>query len=141
MTQSDRRAVLEVVEKAYAILEFDPGGQPDWLAADKLYAPLAVFALRVFPDDPAVSVMTWPDYKRAQMAHQLTDHGYSETPGESVVHFFGDVAVVYQYFTMNFRHRPAAAAVDVFGMVRSNGTWQIVSVLSDLTPPPAPTPT
>jgi hypothetical protein len=139
--RTDRELVLETVEKAYAILEFEPGGHPDWDNGDALYSPLAVLALRVFPDDPTVSVMTWANYKHAQMAHHLDAHGYSETPGERVVHIVGDIASVQQHFTMNFRHRPPAAAVDIFGIVRHNGTWQIVSVLSDITPLPGTTQT
>ena len=136
MTGADEQQVIDTVEKAYAILEFDPGGRPDWVTGDRLYSPSAVLALRVFPDDAAVSVLSWEDYKDAQMADRLEEHGYSETPGERVVHIVGDIAVVQQRFTMNFRHRPPAEAVDVFGLVRLNDIWQIVSVLSDMAPSP-----
>ncbi|MGI9161741.1 MAG: hypothetical protein ACR2JI_02285, partial [Mycobacterium sp.] len=127
----DRNLVLAAVDSAYAILEFEPGGEPDWTVGDELYSPQAVLALRVFPDDPTVSVLSWPQYKKAQMADNLGEHGYSETPGDREVQIIGDIALVHQHFTMNFRHRPPAAAVDVFGLVRHHGRWQIVSVLSD----------
>jgi hypothetical protein len=100
-----------------------------------------VLALRVFPDDSSVSVLSWTEYKRAQMADNLGSHGYSETPGERIVTIVGDIAVVQQYFTMNFRHRTPAAAVDVFGLVRQIGVWQIVSVLSDMVSPTESAPT
>lgn len=138
MIRTDHDQVINTVEKAYAILEFEPGGQPDWNTGDQLYSERAVLALRVFPDDAAVSVLSWADYKHAQMSDRLGEHGYSETPGERTVHIVGDIAVVQQHFTMNFRHRPHAEAVDVFGLVRQHGTWQIVSVLSDINPTPGP---
>ncbi len=141
MTRPDDEQVSNTIEKAYAILKFEPGGRPDWVAGDQLYSPRAGLALRVFPDDAAVSVMSWEDYKDAQMADRLEEHGYSETPGERVIHIVGDIAVVHQRFTMNFRHRPRVEAVDVFGLVRMNDTWQIVSVLSDMAPSPDPTST
>lgn len=124
--------MTRVVDIAYAILEFEPGGMPDWATGNQLYSAAAVLALRVFPDDPEVSVLTWEEYKRAQMANNLQDHGYSETPGDRVVTVTGDIAVVQQHFTMNFRHRPPASAVDVFGLVRTSDGWRIVSVLSDM---------
>lgn len=141
MTVTDHDQVIAAVEKAYAILEFEPGGQPDWVTGDGLYSPQAVLALRVFPDDPSVSVLSWTEYKRAQMADNLGAYGYSETPGERVINIFGDIAVVQQHFTMNFRHRPPGAAVDVFGLVRQSGSWQIVSVLSDMVSPTESAPT
>ena len=49
--------------------------------------------------------MSWAEYKRAQMKDDLSDHGYSETPGERTISIMGDVANVQQRFTMNFRHR------------------------------------
>ena len=76
--------------------------------------------------------MSWAEYKRAQMKDDLSDHGYSETPGERTIFIMGDVANVQQRFTMNFRHRSPAEAVDIFGLVRHRGSWRIVSVLSDL---------
>lgn len=132
MPDSDRDLIGQTVDKAYSMLEFDAGGRPDWAVGDEIYSDDVVFALRVFPDDEAVSVMSWQGYQHAQMADNLSDHGYSETPNDRVVTIVGDVALVQQRFTMNFVHRPAAAAVDIFGLVRLQGRWQIVSVLSDI---------
>jgi hypothetical protein len=132
MSGSVEHSIALVIDSAYAILDFPPGGRPNWAVGDTLYAHNAVLALRVFPDDESVSVLSWAEYKTAQLGQQLGDHGYSETPGERTVRVVGDIAVVQQQFTMDFRHRPAVSAVDVFGLVRQQGRWQIVSVLSDV---------
>ena len=40
------------------------------------------------------------------------------------------MAVVRQPFTMNFADR-AVAAIDVFSLVRVDGAWKVVAVVSD----------
>jgi hypothetical protein len=90
-----------------------------------------VLALRVFPTDTAVSILNLRDYALSQMRHDLESDGYSETPGEQSIRVVGDVAVVHQHFTMNFRSGPVPA-VDVFSLARTAVGWRIVSVVSDV---------
>ena len=79
-----------------------------------------------------------PVSRRSQMRDDLGGHGYSETPGDRVINVTSDIAMVRQDFTMNFRHRASAKAVDIFGLVRQAGSWRIVSVLSDVSAAPNP---
>jgi hypothetical protein len=91
-----------------------------------------VLALRVFPQDPGVSVLGLLDYAGAQRQDGLGEEGYSETPGERTTEIVGDVAVVRQQFTMDFAGRPPVQAVDMFSPARTARGWLIVAVVSDV---------
>ncbi len=127
---TDEEAIAAVVERAYDALEFDPGSEPDWALFDSAFAPEAILALRVFPEDPHISVMGLRAYAESQMRNDLGEQGYSETPGDGSTQVYGDVAVVRQPFTMNFADR-AVGAIDVFSLARIDGAWKVVSVVSD----------
>ena len=127
---TDEEAIAAVVERAYDALEFDPGSEPDWALFDSAFAPEAILALRVFPEDPVISVMGLRAYAESQMRNDLGEQGYSETPGAGSTEIYGDVAVVRQPFTMNFADR-AVAAIDVFSLVRVDGDWKVIAVVSD----------
>lgn len=129
---SDEELLSQVVERAYEALAFEPGSGPDWARFNEVFHPDAVLALRVFPQDPGVSVLGLREYAEAQMQHGLGEEGYSETPGERTTDIVGDVAVVRQRFTMNFAGRPPVQAVDVFSLARVGRDWLIVAVVSDL---------
>ena len=124
-------SIGRIVDKAYDALAFDAGGQPDWAAFAAVFDERALLALRVFPEDTAVSLMTLVEYAEAQMRHDLGSQGYSETPGERSTEVIGDVACVRQAFTMNFVDR-SVAAVDVFLLLRQADGWRIFSVASDM---------
>ncbi|MFM1966021.1 MAG: putative lumazine-binding, partial [Actinomycetota bacterium] len=94
------------------------------------FTPEAILALRVFPEDPHISVMGLRAYAESQMRNDLGEQGYSETPGVGSTQVYGDVAVVRQPFTMNFADR-AVGAIDVFSLARIDGAWKVVSVVSD----------
>jgi Putative lumazine-binding len=123
----------ETVDAAYDLLSFDPGQEPDWAGFRSCFHPRALLALRVFPEDAAISVMDLREYARAQMREGLKEEGYTEVPGHRDVDIIGSVATVRQRFTMNFAGRPPAAAIDVFSLIHLAGRWQIVSVVSDVT--------
>ena len=127
---TDEEAIAAVVERAYDALEFEPGSEPDWALFDSAFAPEAILALRVFPEDPQISVMGLRAYAESQMRNDLGAQGYSETPGPGSTEVYGDVAVVRQPFTMNFADR-AVAAIDAFSLVRVDGAWKVVAVVSD----------
>jgi len=120
----------EVIEQAYRALAFEPGSEPDWALFAEAFAPSAILALRVFPEDPEVLVLSLADYVREQMRNDLKQHGYSETPGARTVEIFGDIALVRQEFTMNFADR-TQQAIDLFCLARMGGRWLIASVASD----------
>ncbi|MBI5087312.1 MAG: hypothetical protein HZB15_00130 [Actinobacteria bacterium] len=124
--------VAGIVDRAYELISFAAGGEPQWGAFRALFADQCALALRVFPEDPTVTVMDLDEYVVAQMREGLSDEGYAEIPGERVVEIIGDVATVHQRFGMQFATGPAVPAVDVFCLARVHGHWRIVSIVSDM---------
>lgn len=125
----------ETVDAAYELLSFDPGQEPDWAGFRSCFHPRALLALRVFPEDAAISVLDLHEYARAQMREGLKEEGYTEVPDRRDVDIIGSVATVRQHFTMNFAGRPPVPAIDVFSLVKVGGRWRIISVVSDMTAP------
>ena len=76
-------------------------------------------------------------YHAAQLTDGVAQEGYSETPGAREVHAAGDVALVRQEFTMDRAGRDPVSALDVFSLVRSDGRWRVISVVSDTGARPA----
>lgn len=130
----DELAISTIVSQAYDALAFAPGSEPDWAQFDACFHARAVLALRVFPTDPAVSVLDLREYSHSQMRNSLGDEGYSETPGDQDIRVVGDIAVVHQHFTMNFR-AGVVPALDIFSLARTPAGWRIVSVISDVGAP------
>jgi hypothetical protein len=129
---SDEAAVADVVDALYELLSFEPGDEPDWHGFRSHFESAAVMALRVFPTDESVSVMTLDEYTRRQMREGLKEEGYTESAGERQILVIGDVASVRQNFTMNFAVGDPVPAIDFFLLVRRGGRWRIVSVASDM---------
>lgn len=128
---TEQEVIQGVIERAYQALAFEPGDLPDWERFDSEFVPQALLGLRVFPEDPAISLLDLREYAEAQVANGVKEQGYSETPGECAIEILGDVAVVRQVFTMNFAQGPVQA-VDFFSLVRQDSQWRIVAVVSDM---------
>lgn len=122
----------EVVDRAYELISFAAGGEPAWPEFRALFTDRAVLALRVFPGDAAITVMDLDGYVVHQMRDGLSDEGYSEIPGERSTTIVGDAAAVLQNFFMQFKDRAPVPAFDGFSLVRIDGVWKIVSIISDM---------
>jgi hypothetical protein len=122
----------EVVDRSYELISFAAGGEPAWTEFRALFTELSVLALRVFPSDPTVTVMSLDDYVMHQMRDGLSDEGYSETPGERTTTVVGDAAVVLQQFFIQYRDHPPVPAFDGYSLVRVEGAWKIASIVSDM---------
>ncbi len=124
-----------VVEEAYRLIGFDPGGEPQWDRFRALFDPRAVLALRGFPGDEAVSVMDLDEYVVVQMRGGMREAGYEEIPGETEWYEFGDIAEARVVFQIRYGDADPVAALDLFQLVRREGRWWIVSIISDIPPP------
>jgi hypothetical protein len=131
---ADEQAILRTIASAYEALAFDPGEEPDWSLFTSAFDTRAVLGLRVFPHDRDIRVLDLADYAQAQLSNGLKEQGYSEEQGQGTIEVFGDVAVVRQQFTMVFMEG-RVPAIDVFSLVRIDGIWRIISVISDLHTP------
>lgn len=121
-----------LVDAAYRLISFGPGGEPGWSSFRRLFADRSVLALRVFPEDPAVSVMTLDEYIGRQVREGMHEMGYEERPLDCVVAVTGDIAEARVRFQMVFGPQRVHDAVDVFQMVRCQGRWWIVSIISEI---------
>lgn len=131
-TPEDTATPEEVVDRAYELISFAAGGEPAWPEFRTLFTSRAVLALRVFPEDAAITVMDLDDYVVHQMRDGLSAEGYSEIPGERSTTVVGDAAAVLQNFFMQFKDRAPVPAFDGFSLVRLDGRWRIASIISDM---------
>jgi len=122
----------EVVDRSYELISFAAGGEPAWKEFRELFTNPCVLALRVFPDDPAITVMDLDDYVMHQMRDGLSEEGYEELPGERTVTIVGDAAFVDQKFFIKYRDQEPVSAFDGYSMVRIDGRWRIASIVSDM---------
>ncbi|MFZ9385183.1 MAG: hypothetical protein ACO27U_10985, partial [Ilumatobacteraceae bacterium] len=65
----------QVVDRAYELISFAAGGEPAWPEFRSLFTDPCVLALRVFPDDPSITVMNLDSYVVHQMREGLSDEG------------------------------------------------------------------
>jgi|ERR1043166_5529035 len=121
-----------IVEECYRLISFPPGGEPQWDRFRQLFSPRAVLALRVFPDDTAITIMTLEEYVIRQMRDGMKDHGYSETVTNRQWSVFGDVAEARVDFEMKFGTAQPVPALDIFQVVHYEGRWWIVSIISEI---------
>ena len=77
-----------------------PGAEPDWEGFRALFHRQAVLALRVFPEDDAITVMDLDAYMVKQMRAGMEEEGYSETLVSRTELVFHDVAEVRVVFEM-----------------------------------------
>lgn len=121
-----------MVEECYRLISFAAGSAPHWARFRELFSPKAVLALRVFPEDEAVTIMTMEEYMVHQMRAGMVEHGYTETIIDQRWSVFSDIAEAHVDFEMTFGAAPPVPALDIFQLVRRQGRWWIVSIVSDI---------
>ncbi len=124
-----------VVAECYRLIGFEPGSEPQWDRYRALFAPQAVMALRVFPDDEAVSIMNLDQYMVQQMREGMKEAGYEETTLREDWTKFGDVAQARVVFQMHFGKSEPIPALDILQLARRDGRWWIVSMISEVPKP------
>jgi hypothetical protein len=122
----------DVVDRSYELISFAAGGEPAWSEFRSLFTQPSVLALRVFPEDPEITVMDLDAYVHHQMRDGLSDEGYTEIPGSRSTTIIGDAAVVNQEFFIQYRDREPVPAFDGYSLVRIDGVWRIASIISDM---------
>ena len=129
-----------LVDASYDLISFEPGSEPAWDRFRTLFLPQAVLALRVFPEDDAISVMDLDQYVVKQMREGMKEEGYSETILKRSELVFRDVAEVCVLFAMKFGDAAPHTAMDIIQLVRHEGRWWIASMVSDILRPGEPAP-
>jgi hypothetical protein len=97
-----------------------------------LFAPEAVLALRLFPGDPEISVLTLSDYERVQVTKAMRETGYEERLLKADYVELGSICEARVEFQMIFGPSDVHDALDVFQLARLGGEWRIVSILSEV---------
>jgi hypothetical protein len=120
------------VEDAYRYISFTPGQEPRWNDFKRLFAVPSVLALRLFPGDKEVRVMSLDDYVQMQVTEGMKATGYEEKIVSTHYKVTGDVAEAHVHFQMVFGGDDIHDAIDIFQLVRRQGRWWIVSIISDI---------
>jgi len=123
-----------IVDAIYELISFGPGGDPAWRAFRGLFAEQCVLALRLFPGDPAISILSLDDYVRKQVREDMKEEGYAERPLERSFSRTGDIASATVRFEMLFGAGETYLGLDQFQMVRREGRWWIVAVTGEIKP-------
>ena len=140
MSDEHHASPTAVVDACYDLITFEPGSDPDWEGFRALFHPRAVLALRVFPEDEAVTVMDLNAYMEEQMREGMAKAGYSETLVSRTEFVFHDVADVRVVFEMKHGEAPPHTAIDLYGLVKLDERWLITSITSDIASPGEPLP-
>jgi hypothetical protein len=129
-----------VVDESYRLISFKRGAEPVWERFRQLFAPGAILALRVFPEDKAISLMGLEDYVIKQIREGMKEEGYSEKIVSRREFTFGHISEVRVVFEMQFGEGRPHTALDIYQLVRNQGRWWIVAIISEILEPGAPVP-
>jgi hypothetical protein len=121
-----------VVEDAYRYISFAPGEEPRWGDFKRLFDTRSVLALRLFPKDKQVTVMSLDEYVQMQVTEGMKAEGYEEKILSTNYKMTGDIAEAHVHFQMVFAGDRIHDAIDIFQLVRREGRWWIVSIISEI---------
>ena len=125
------KKINKLIKESYVAVCFTKDELPDWKSFCKCYYPRAHFAIRVFPEDEQIQVLSLKEYMDAQVGESNAD-GYTEVPLESKIEVFGNVAYVKQSFSMERVGLKPIKMIDIFSLAKISDEWKIISVVSDL---------
>ena len=140
MTGDPHATPAALVDACYSLISFEAGSEPAWDRFRALFLPQALLALRVFPEDDAITIMDLDQYMIKQMREGMKEEGYSESILKRSELVYRDIAEVRVLFAMRFGNSEPHTAIDVFQLVRSEGRWWIASIVSDILAPGEPVP-
>ena len=121
-----------LVEMTYRLISFSAGGEPSWPTFRTLFSDRAVLAIRILPEDPSITVMNLDEYVQWQIREGMKEAGYEERPLERSFNVMGDLAEAHVRFQMYIGPRHIGDAIDIFQIVRKEGRWWIVSIVSEI---------
>ena len=128
-----------VVKECYRLISFEAGSEPNWDAFKSLFHPNAILTLRVFPGDPAITVMNLDEYAQLQVTEGMKKEGYSEKITEEKWLKHGDLAGSQVAFEIKFGDQAPIPAFDAFQLVHLEGRWWITMIMGEILPMGTPT--
>jgi hypothetical protein len=129
---SASRTPQDLVAMTYRLISFSACGEPAWAAFRELFSDRAVLALRILPEDSSITVMNLDEYVQWQIRDGMKEAGYEERPLDRSFNVIGDLAEAHVRFQMYVGARHIGDAIDIFQIVRVNGRWLIVSIVSEV---------
>lgn len=124
-----------LVERAYELISFGPGGAPGWGGFRSLFTEPAVLALRLFPGDREITIMDLDAYEAAQVTAAMHAKGYEERILHAAYEQTGDLCQATVSFQMIFGPDDVHDALDLFQLVRRDDEWRIAAILSEILAP------
>jgi CubicO group peptidase (beta-lactamase class C family) len=134
----------DVVRALYRRVSFEAGRNVDWEQVKALFVPEAVIVLRtsrtamtVFDRDGFVK-----DFLRFIADAKLEDRAFEETILAIRTEETGEVARATVRYAARIPSdgRPAQEGVDVFLLMKRDGSWRIVSIVNEIVRPGVPVP-
>ncbi|RPJ78027.1 MAG: hypothetical protein EHM13_15185, partial [Acidobacteria bacterium] len=129
----------EVVRSLYRRVSFQAGKNVDWNQVKELFIPEAVIVLRtsrsamtVFDREGFVR-----DFVRFITEAKLEDRAFEETILAIKTEETGDVARATVHYSSRIpsESRPPQEGIDVFGLMKKDGAWRIVSIVNEVVQP------
>ena len=128
-----------VVRTLYRRVSFDTGKNVNWDQVKAMFVPQAIVVLRtsrtamsVFDRDGFVN-----DFVTFITDSKLQDRAFEETILAIKTHETGDVARATVHYASRIPSdgRPAQQGIDLFLLVKQDGTWRIVSIVNEIVRP------
>jgi hypothetical protein len=129
----------DVVRALYRMVTFEAGKHVDWEQVKALFIPEAVIVLRA--SRTSMSVLNRnafvDDFVRFIREAKLEDQAFEETIVAIKTQETGEVArsTVHYAARIPSRERPAQHGIDVFLLMKTDGTWRIVSIVNEIVRP------
>ena len=140
----DVEAIHDLLDEIYASVSFDRGGAPGW---NRLRAQLMEGATFVQPVRGRVVLQSTgefiDDFKSQIRGSTIYDDGFYERVAGRQTFVFGNVAqsvVVFETRRARRDHPDVRRGVDLFHLVKQDGTWRVSSVATERERPGQPIP-
>ena len=123
-----------LVRQLYEEVSFSTGDLPDWKFASSLFIDEAVIVLRYGPNNMTVfDVQGWvDDFVAFTQDANVKKSGFTETVLGINTYNYGDIASINVLFES---HIPGTnrknKGVDIFQLIRQDGSWKIVSIINE----------
>lgn len=133
MASAPQDPIGDVLQRLYALISFEEGGEPDWQGLREIFSEHARIT-RITPEgadylDPKQFL------KMTQNMHEFGAYtSFYELELGRQVQVFGDVAQVWSFYETRRNQkalRPLGRGVNSIQLIRRDHTWRVLSLLWD----------
>jgi len=136
---SERRPIVETVERAYALIS-GPAGERDWEAFEDLFAEHAqLVSVSAGPDGERSYVRMTPEEYAEQAGEVLRRRGFHERQIARRLEHYGGIAHVWSTYELrrgpgiDLDAEPDRRGINSFQLIKdpASGRWKILTILWD----------